>query len=114
MDNSISSSDELKESKYENPSNIATDSFFKANEVREIEKQSLTKRKYRNASNSINELPNKTRCKAEKFEAIQYSLGPNEEYIAIRSYECDIYERNEDNMSNIYQYIFHEKDEGWK
>ncbi|GJT97063.1 hypothetical protein Tco_1092581 [Tanacetum coccineum] len=114
VDNSISSSNELKESKYENPSNTATDSFFKAYEVRDIEKQSQTKRKYSNTSNSINELPNKRRCKAEKFEAIQYSLGPNEEYIAIRSYEYDIWERNEDNMSKIYQDIFQKKDEGWK
>ncbi|GJY80749.1 hypothetical protein Tco_0493500 [Tanacetum coccineum] len=43
MDNSISSSNDLKESKYENPSNIATDSFFKAYEVRDIEKLSQTK-----------------------------------------------------------------------
>ncbi|GJX10280.1 hypothetical protein Tco_0200139 [Tanacetum coccineum] len=76
VDNSISSSNELKESKYENPSNTATDSFFKAYEVRDIEKLSQTKRKHSNTSNSINELPNKRRCKAEKFEAIQYSLGP--------------------------------------
>ncbi|GJR77220.1 hypothetical protein Tco_0089585 [Tanacetum coccineum] len=90
VDNSILSNNELKESKYENPSNTATDSFFKAYEVRDIEKQSQTKRKYSNTSNSIKELPNKRRCKAEKFEAIQYSLRPNEEYIAIRSYEYDI------------------------
>ncbi|GJW82178.1 hypothetical protein Tco_0146153, partial [Tanacetum coccineum] len=110
----ISSSNELKESKYENQSNTATDSFFKAYEVRDIEKQCQTKRKYSNTSNSIKELPNKRRCKAEKFEAIQYSLGPNEEYIAIRSYEYDIWERSEDNISKIYQDIFHKKDEGWK
>ncbi|GJZ14115.1 hypothetical protein Tco_0549345 [Tanacetum coccineum] len=91
VDNSISSSNELKESEYENQSNTATDSFFKAYE-----------------------LPNKRRCKAEKFEAIQYSLGPNEEYIAIRSYEYDIWERSEDNTSKIYQDIIHKKDEGWK
>ncbi|GJR88115.1 hypothetical protein Tco_0212126 [Tanacetum coccineum] len=84
VDNSISSNNELKESKYENPSNTATDSFFKAYEVRDIEKQCQTKRKYINTSNSINEQPNKRRCKAEKFEAIQYSLGPNEDYITIR------------------------------
>ncbi|GJY16571.1 hypothetical protein Tco_0386993 [Tanacetum coccineum] len=84
---------ELKESKYENPSNIATDSFFKAYEVRDIEKHSQTKRKYSNTSNSIKELPNKRRCKAEKFKAIQYSLGPIEEYIAITSYEYDIWEK---------------------
>ncbi|GJX35685.1 hypothetical protein Tco_0247242 [Tanacetum coccineum] len=106
MENSISSNNELKESKYENPSNTTTNSFFKAYEVRDIEKQSQTKRKYGNTSNSINEQPNKKRCEAEKFKAIQYSLGPNEEYIAIRSYEYDIWERNEDNMSNIYQDIF--------
>ncbi|GJT64016.1 hypothetical protein Tco_1015496 [Tanacetum coccineum] len=82
-----------KESKYENQSNTATDSFFKAYEVHDIEKQCQTKRKYCNTSNSIKELPNKRRCKAEKFEANQYSLGPNEQYIAIRSYEYDIWER---------------------
>ncbi|GJZ10075.1 hypothetical protein Tco_0544834 [Tanacetum coccineum] len=106
VDNNISCNNELKECKYENPSNTATDSFFKAYEVRDIEKQSQTKRKYSNTSNSIDEQPNKRRCKAEKFEVIQYSLGPNEEYIAIRSYEYDIWERNKYNMSKIYQDIF--------
>ncbi|GJY47908.1 hypothetical protein Tco_0437864 [Tanacetum coccineum] len=112
VDNSILSNNELKESKYKIPPNTATDSFFKAYEARDIEKQCQKKRKYNNISNSINEQPNKRRCKAEKFEAIQYSLGPNEEYIDIRSYEYDIWERNEDNMSNIYQDIFQKKDEG--
>ncbi|GKC40384.1 hypothetical protein Tco_1052768 [Tanacetum coccineum] len=87
VDNSILSNNELKESKHENKPNTATDSFFKAYEARDIEKKSQTKRKY---CDSSNEKPNKRRCKAEKFEAIQYSLGPNEEYIAIRSYEYDI------------------------
>ncbi|GKD31424.1 hypothetical protein Tco_1242202 [Tanacetum coccineum] len=71
------------------------------------------KRKYSNTSEFINEQPNKRMCKAEKFEAIQYSLGPNEEYVAIRRCEYDIWERNEDNMSKIYQDIFQKKDEGW-
>ncbi|GJU59226.1 hypothetical protein Tco_1236992 [Tanacetum coccineum] len=71
MDNCIPSSNELKESKYENSPNTATDSFFKAYEARDIEKQSQTKRKYGYTSNSINEQPNKRRCKAEKFEAIR-------------------------------------------
>ncbi|GKA61776.1 hypothetical protein Tco_0761295 [Tanacetum coccineum] len=114
VDNSISSSNELKESKYENPPNTATDSFFKAYEACDIEKLSQTKRKHSNTSNSIKELPNKRRCKTEKFKSIQYSLGPNEEYIAVRSYEYDIWERNENNMSKIYQDIFQKKDEGWK
>ncbi|GJU79530.1 hypothetical protein Tco_1281895 [Tanacetum coccineum] len=101
--------------------NTTTDLFFKPylvtygkNDTKKEDEQSQTKRKYRNTSNSIDKKPNKRRCKAEKFEAIQYSLGPNEEYIAIRSYEYDIWERNEDNMSKIYQDIFQKKDEGWK
>ncbi|GJW34024.1 hypothetical protein Tco_0054056 [Tanacetum coccineum] len=91
--------------------NITTDSFFKPYlitrgkcDTKKEDEQSQTKRKYSNTS--IDEQPNKRMCKAEKFEAIQYSLGTNEEYIAIRRYEYDIWERNEDNMSIIYQDIF--------
>ncbi|GJW86443.1 hypothetical protein Tco_0161783 [Tanacetum coccineum] len=101
--------------------NTTSDSFFipnlkthkKSGTIKEKE-QSQTKRKYSNTSNTTDEQPNKRRCKAENFEAIQYSLGPNEEYIAIRSYEYDIWERNEDNLSIIYQDIFKKKDDGWK
>ncbi|GJW82414.1 hypothetical protein Tco_0146389 [Tanacetum coccineum] len=110
IDNSILSSN-----------NTTSDSFFIPNlktheksDTGKEEEQSQTKRKYSNTSSTTDEQPNKRRCKAEKFEAIQYSLGPNEEYIAIRSYEYDIWERNEDNLSIIYQDIFKKKDEGWK
>ncbi|GKD51373.1 hypothetical protein Tco_1280349 [Tanacetum coccineum] len=96
-----------------NNNNTTTDSFFKPYLITpgmcDTEKegeQSQTKRKYSNTSESIDEQPNKRMCKAEKFEAIQYSLGPNEEYIAIRRCEYDIWERNEENMSKIYQDIF--------
>ncbi|GJW15056.1 hypothetical protein Tco_0019189 [Tanacetum coccineum] len=99
--------------------NTTTDSFFKPylithgkSDTKKEDEQSQTKRKYSNTCNSIDEQPNKRRCKAEKFKAMQYSLGPNEEYIAIRSYEYDIWKRNEDNMSKIYQDIFLKKDEG--
>ncbi|GJR24151.1 hypothetical protein Tco_0972678 [Tanacetum coccineum] len=71
--------------------NTTSDSFFipnlKTHEKSDTEKeeeQSQTKSKYSNTYSSTDEQPNKIRCKAEKFEAIQYSLGPNEEYIAIR------------------------------
>ncbi|GKA35386.1 hypothetical protein Tco_0721877 [Tanacetum coccineum] len=100
--------------------NTTTDSFIKPylitsgkNETKKENKQSQTKRKYSNTSKSIDEQPNKRMCKAENFEAIQYSLGPNEEYIAIRRYEYDIWERNDNNMSKIYQDIFQKKDNGW-
>ncbi|GKE58834.1 hypothetical protein Tco_1498019 [Tanacetum coccineum] len=102
-----------KESKYENPSNTATDSFFKAYDVRDIEKENGHGKIKRKENNNDAKQPNKRRCKAKKFEAIQYSIGPNEEYIAIRSYEYDIWERDEDNLFIIYQDIFHKKDKGW-
>ncbi|GJV17579.1 hypothetical protein Tco_1362902 [Tanacetum coccineum] len=101
--------------------NTTTDSFFKPYsltsgkcDTEKEDEQSQTKRKYCNASESIDEQPNKRMCKAEKFKAIQYPLGPNEEYIAIRICEYDIWERNEDNMSKIYQHIFQKKDNEWK
>ncbi|GKD84619.1 hypothetical protein Tco_1355773 [Tanacetum coccineum] len=57
-----------------------------------------------NTSNTLNnERPNERMCNAERFESIKYSLGPNEEYIAIRKCEYDTWERNEDTMSQIYQ-----------
>ncbi|GJQ90293.1 hypothetical protein Tco_0001432 [Tanacetum coccineum] len=101
--------------------NTTSDSFFKPylktrgkSDIEKEDEQSQTKRKYSNTSSSIDEQPNKRRCKAENFEAIQYSLGPNKEYIAIRSYEYDIWERNEDNLSIIHLDIFQKKDERWK
>ncbi|GJY96374.1 hypothetical protein Tco_0513284 [Tanacetum coccineum] len=93
--------------------NTTTDSFFKPylitcgkSETKKEDEQSQTKRKYSNTSNPIDEQPNKRMYKEEKFEAIKYSLGSNEEYIAIRGYEFDIWEKNEDNLSIIYQDIF--------
>ncbi|GKB62366.1 hypothetical protein Tco_0918552 [Tanacetum coccineum] len=96
-------------------SNNITDSFFKPylitcgkSDTEKEDEQSQTKRKYSNTSNLIDERPNKRMYKAEKFEAVKYSLGPNEEYIAIRGYEFDIWERNEDNLS-IFTKIFFRK-----
>ncbi|GJR85721.1 retrovirus-related pol polyprotein from transposon TNT 1-94 [Tanacetum coccineum] len=101
--------------------NTTTNSFFipylitrGKSDTKKENKQSQTKRKYSNTSKSIDEQPHKRMCKAEKFEAIQYSLEPNKEYIAIRRCEYDIWERNDDNMSKIYQDIFQKKDNGWK
>ncbi|GJV67903.1 hypothetical protein Tco_1483412 [Tanacetum coccineum] len=96
--------------------NTTADSFFKPYlitrgkcDTKKEDEQSQMKHKYSNTSEFINEQPNKRICKAEKFEAIQYSLGPNEEYIAIRRCEYDIWERNKDNMSKIYQDIFRKR-----
>ncbi|GJS00722.1 hypothetical protein Tco_0317230 [Tanacetum coccineum] len=102
VDNSISSNNECKESKYENPSNTATDSFFKAYGVRDIEKKSRHGQMKRKDNDKDDKRPHKKICKTEKFKAIKYSLGPNEEYLAIRICEYDIWERNEDSVSQIY------------
>ncbi|GKA34960.1 hypothetical protein Tco_0721389 [Tanacetum coccineum] len=70
--------------------NATSDSFFKPylnthgmSDTKKEDEQSQTKRKYSNTSSSIDEQLNKRRYKAEKFEAIQYSLRPNEEYILL-------------------------------
>ncbi|GKA90003.1 hypothetical protein Tco_0811815 [Tanacetum coccineum] len=52
-------------------------------------------------------------CKSEKFEVIKYSFGPEEEYVAIKEYEYDIWVRTKENVSHVYQGNFHKKDEGW-
>ncbi|GKC81815.1 hypothetical protein Tco_1137532 [Tanacetum coccineum] len=90
-----------------------TDSFFKpylkTREKNDIEKdgeRSKTKRKCCNSNLENDEQPIKRVCKVEKFEAIKYSLGPNEEYIAIRRCEYDAWKRNEDSMSKIFQEFF--------
>ncbi|GJR50314.1 hypothetical protein Tco_1400835 [Tanacetum coccineum] len=93
-----------------------TNSFFKPylkiqekNDIEREGKRSQTKSKcinsnleekvLNNTSNSNDEQPNKKVCKAEKFKAIKYSLGPNEEYIAIRRCEYNAWERNKDYLA---------------
>ncbi|GKE19470.1 hypothetical protein Tco_1427047 [Tanacetum coccineum] len=109
-DDIVSSNDEWEEYDYENPPNTTIDSFFKPysktqekNNVDKEDKRSQTRRKHCNNDLNNDEQPIKRVCKTEKFEAIKYSLGRNEEYIAIRRYEYDDWERNEDSMSKIYQ-----------
>ncbi|GKA48383.1 hypothetical protein Tco_0741341 [Tanacetum coccineum] len=90
----------------------------------DIEKEDERSQKKRKGNNTIlnkalefdnqnNEQPCKRVCKAEKFEAIKYSLGPNEKYIVVRSCEYNAWERNKDSVSHIHQDIFHKKDKGW-
>ncbi|GJT71324.1 hypothetical protein Tco_1030610 [Tanacetum coccineum] len=96
--------------------NTTDDSFFKPylitlgkSDTKKEDELSQTKRKYSNTSKSIDEQPNKRMCKAEKLEAIQYSLGPNKEYIAITkaAFEaktkifCRIYYSNNQNAVSI-------------
>ncbi|GJW63957.1 hypothetical protein Tco_0115841 [Tanacetum coccineum] len=58
-----------KESKYENPSNTATDSFFKAYDVCDMEKESGHGQMKRKDNDKDDKRPHKKICKTEKFEA---------------------------------------------
>ncbi|GJR46135.1 hypothetical protein Tco_1314238 [Tanacetum coccineum] len=90
VDNSILCNNERKESKYENPPNTATDSFFKAYDIRDIEKENGQGKIKHKDKDKDDKRPHKKICKTKKFEAIKYSLGPNEEYLAIRRCKYDI------------------------
>ncbi|GJS23595.1 hypothetical protein Tco_0452227 [Tanacetum coccineum] len=87
------------------------------NNTKNDDEQRQTKRKcndanleVNNTSNTLNnERSNKRMFNDERFEVIKYSLGPNEEYIAIIRCEYDTWERNDDTMYQIYQEIFLEK-----
>ncbi|GJV98836.1 hypothetical protein Tco_1554088 [Tanacetum coccineum] len=50
-------------------------------------------------------------CKTEKFEVVKYSFGPAAKYVAITEYEYDIWVQTEENVSHLYQDIFHKKNE---
>ncbi|GJW56962.1 hypothetical protein Tco_0103693 [Tanacetum coccineum] len=52
-------------------------------------------------------------CKTKRFKVIKYSLRLAEEYVAIKEYGYDVWMRTEENVSHVYQDIFHKKDEGW-
>nr|GEX54626.1 ribonuclease H-like domain-containing protein [Tanacetum cinerariifolium] len=95
-----SSDKEWEESDYGNTPKTSNDSFFKPylkdrvkNDIQKDDEQSQKKRKGNKSDLEIDDdQPNKRDCKAEKFEAIKYSLGPNKEYIAIK--------RDDENATN--------------
>ncbi|GKA48330.1 hypothetical protein Tco_0741288 [Tanacetum coccineum] len=114
MDSSILNNKEWKESDCGNPLYTTTDSFFKAHDEHDIGKGNVLRQIKCKEDNKNDEQPNKRVCKAKKFEDIKYSLGPKEEYVAIRRCEYNVWERNEYCMSQIYQENFQKKDNGWK
>ncbi|GKE98634.1 hypothetical protein Tco_0021985, partial [Tanacetum coccineum] len=64
-------------------------------------------------SKDINEQPNEGVCRVDKFKVIKYTIGGNEEFLAICTHECDSWERTVNGVSSIYHDIFRKKDEGW-
>nr|GEU56889.1 hypothetical protein [Tanacetum cinerariifolium] len=113
MDNNILSNKEWKESDYRNPLNTTTDSFFKAPDERNIKEENELRQMKHKGDNKNDEQPIKRVCKAEKFEAIKYSLGHKEEYINVRC-EYNTWERDKESTTQIYQEFFQKKDKGWK
>ncbi|GJT41623.1 hypothetical protein Tco_0941488 [Tanacetum coccineum] len=129
MDDIISSDEEWEESDYGNPPNTDTDSFLnhiwmlkKKGDIWLIKKEHHLKNHSSNVSvknnascfdDKKNDLVNEKVCNAEKFEVIKFSLGDNEEYIAISTRENNTWKRNKDSISHICQEIFQKKDEGW-
>ncbi|GJX37409.1 hypothetical protein Tco_0250712 [Tanacetum coccineum] len=65
------------------------------------------------SENIINEQPNEEICRVDKFEVIRYTIGGNEEFLAICTRECDSWARTVNEVSSIYHDIFPKKDEGW-
>ncbi|GKA10337.1 hypothetical protein Tco_0689770 [Tanacetum coccineum] len=63
--------------------------------------------------NINNEQPNEGICRVDKFDVIKYTIGGNEEFLAICTRECDSWARTVNRVSSIYHDIFYKKDEGW-
>ncbi|GJX86179.1 reverse transcriptase domain-containing protein [Tanacetum coccineum] len=87
------SDDSLKIQKDPPPSIIVNNKSKRPPKIKEGNELKQMKRK---GDNRNNEQPIKRVSKAEKFEAIKYSLGPNEEYIAVRRCEYNTWEINEE------------------
>ncbi|GJX54759.1 hypothetical protein Tco_0283128 [Tanacetum coccineum] len=51
-------------------------------------------------------------CNFEKFDVIKYSLGPEEEYVAIKENEYNVWMTTEENVSLVYQDISTKRTKG--
>ncbi|GJZ10626.1 hypothetical protein Tco_0545385 [Tanacetum coccineum] len=109
MDDIESSDKEWEEFDYGNPPNTDTNSFLKpyldTQEKNDIGRgdecdqmnhggnvskgNDIILKNIPNSDNVKDEQLNERVCRAEKFEVMKYSLGPNEEYIAINTSKCN-------------------------
>ncbi|GJX50370.1 hypothetical protein Tco_0277215 [Tanacetum coccineum] len=53
-----------------------------------------------------NEQPTEGVCRVDKFEVIKYTIGGNEEFLAICTHECDSWAQTVNGVSSIYHDIF--------
>ncbi|GJY85724.1 hypothetical protein Tco_0499750 [Tanacetum coccineum] len=121
LNDEVSSDEEWEEQEYGNP---PKDSFpkpyFEMNKNNHNENNRNT---YKSSGmdlsgapqseNINNEQPNEGVCRVDKFEVIKYTIGDNEEFLAIHTREYESRERTVNGVSSIYHDIFRKKDEGW-
>ncbi|GJV65550.1 hypothetical protein Tco_1476378 [Tanacetum coccineum] len=94
LNDEVSSDEEWEEHEYENPPN---DSFPKPylniNENNgDADKSSgMDLSGAPQSENISNEQPNKGICRVDKFEVIKYTIGGNEEFLAICTRACDFW-----------------------
>ncbi|GJT56596.1 hypothetical protein Tco_0991650 [Tanacetum coccineum] len=50
-------------------------------------------------------------CKTEMFEVVKYSLGPNEDFVAIKNRRYKTWKKSKDSLSHIYQIFFRKQGE---
>nr|GEX86102.1 homogeneously-staining region [Tanacetum cinerariifolium] len=64
-------------------------------------------------SNMDDTQPNEKQCKVEKFKVINYSVGDSEEFLAVRTCECNSWAQTVNGVSNINCDIFSKMDNEW-
>ncbi|GKB10637.1 hypothetical protein Tco_0844560 [Tanacetum coccineum] len=120
LNDEVSRDEEWDEQEYENP---PKDSFPKPNfEMDKNNHNENNRNTYESSGmdlsgapqyeNINNEQPNKGVCRVDKFEVIKYTIGDNEEFLAICTREYDSWERTINGVSSIYHDIFRKKDKG--
>nr|GEU44829.1 hypothetical protein [Tanacetum cinerariifolium] len=113
-----SSNEEWEESGNENLPNTIGDSLLEPNvdtrnkNTKQCE-NGFNTQKAPSSSDMEDTQPNEKRCKVENFEVIKYSVRDNEEFLAIRTRECNSWTQTVNGVSSIYRDIFSKKDNGW-
>ncbi|GJS66242.1 hypothetical protein Tco_0680806 [Tanacetum coccineum] len=121
LNDEVSSNEEWEEQEYGNP---PKDSFPKpCFEMDKNNHNENNRNTYKSSGmdlsgapqseNINNAQPNEGLCRVDKFEVIKYTIGDNEEFLAICTRECDSWERTVNGVSSIYHDIFGKKDERW-
>ncbi|GKE47093.1 hypothetical protein Tco_1478351 [Tanacetum coccineum] len=60
-----------------------------------------------------NKQPNEGVCRVDNFKMIKYTIGGNEEFLAICTRKCNSWAQTINGVSSIYHDIFRKKDKEW-